>query len=168
MRDRKLAVLIVFLCFALSHAYCQVVALAVGAVSGSPGSSVSVGLSLASASGLQPAALQWTLGYSAADVAGVTWTVGTAGAAAGKSIACSGNTCILYGLNANTISDGVVAVASVWIAPTTLATVIPIQTTGVVAATGAGDAIPASGNNGIIAVNQPAAAPTFAPPPGTL
>ena len=154
MRGRNLTVLIVFALLGLTPAYSQGVSLAIGTASGSPGSTVSISLSLTTASGLQPAALQWTLGYSPADVSGMTWTVGATAAAAGKQIVCSGNTCIVYGLNANTISDGVVAVASAQIAPTSLATVIPLQFAGVVAASGASDGIPALGLGGLITVNQ--------------
>src|SRR6476659_9306685 len=77
------------------------------------GGSASLTLTLTS-SGSQPAAIQWTTQYSATDIQSITAVAGTAATAAAKSITCanttSGHKCILAGLNANTIQDGVVAV----------------------------------------------------------
>ncbi|MBZ5676587.1 MAG: hypothetical protein LAP61_20305 [Acidobacteriia bacterium] len=146
MCGRRFLVLTVFTWLVFGQAKGQGVTLALGAVTGSPGSIVNVAISLASTSGAQPSALRWTLDYSAADVAGITWTIGAAGAAAAKSISCSGNSCVLYGLNANMIPDGVVAVASVLIAPTTVATSISTQISEVWAASGVGDLIRSVGS----------------------
>jgi hypothetical protein len=74
------------------------------------GSSVTLDLSLASPSGSEPAALQWTLDYPAAGVARISVTAGLAATAAGKSISCAGDStayiCIVSGLNGNTIGNG--------------------------------------------------------------
>jgi List-Bact-rpt repeat protein len=154
MLERKLLVLMVFASLVLSHAYGQSATLSIGTASGTPGSTVSIGISLDSTPGSEPAALQWTFSYSPTDVSGIAWTVGAAAADAGKSISCSENSCILYGPNENTISNGIVAVASVWISPTTIATTIPIQITGVVAASGAGDIVPSFATSGSITISQ--------------
>jgi hypothetical protein len=155
MFGNKLPALIAFSLLILGQAHAQGVTLTLGPASGSPGSIVNVNISLASTSGAQPSALSWTLGYPTADVTGVTWTVGAAGAAAGKSIGCSGSSCVLFGLNTNPIPNGIVAVASVQIAPGSLATAIRIQITGVAATTAAGSMITAAATSGLISVNQP-------------
>ena len=79
------------------------------------GGAVSLDL-LLSSNGTQPAALQWTLDYSTASFTSVQVTTGPTATAAGKQVTCaasaSGSTCILVGMNLNTISSGVVAVAT--------------------------------------------------------
>jgi hypothetical protein len=163
MPRRILPVLLVFGWLLFAKAYGQMVTLGAGSATGSPGSTVSVSISLAG-SGLQPAAVQWTLGYSTADVANITWTVGPAGAAADKQVQCSGGTCVLYGLNANTIPDGIVAVALIQISPATPDTSFPVQVFEVAASTGDANAIPASGNDGLININPQLVGPSLTCP----
>jgi hypothetical protein len=78
-----------------------------------PGATLSVSISIAKQSGVAPAGLQWTLNYPASDLQLQQSAAGSAATAAGKTLNCSvtsGSTgCVLSGLNANTIADGVVA-----------------------------------------------------------
>jgi hypothetical protein len=73
-------------------------------------------------SGVPPAGLEWTLTYSAADLAAVNVTPGPAATAAGKTVSCAGGngtySCVLVGMNENTISSGIVAVVGVTVAST--------------------------------------------------
>src|SRR4051794_27262442 len=89
--------------------------------SSASGGSASLALSLVSAGGAQPAALQWTLNYAPADVLSISAVAGAAAVAAGKSITCASSassyTCILAGNNANVIADGVVANIAVTLTP---------------------------------------------------
>ena len=125
----------------------QSVTLSVGDVQETVDGSVVVPIHLASAEGAQPAALQWSLNYSS-DVSGVVFTAGAEATNAGKSLACNGNTCLIYGLNTNTISDGTVATVTLQIPPHTSLLVVPLQITGVVAAGQAGDSISAASVSG--------------------
>jgi len=126
----------------------QSVTLSLGVGQEAVDGSVVVPINLASLGGAQAAAVQWSLSYPA-DVTGVTFTVGTAATDAGKSLACNGNTCLIYGINTNTISDGIVATATLQISSNPSTFTIPIQITGTVAATPAGDSIPAAGVPGL-------------------
>ncbi len=126
----------------------QSVTLSVGVSQKTVGGSVVVPIHLVSLGGAQAAAVQWSLGYSS-DVTGVALEVGTAATNAGKSLACNGNTCLIYGINANVMSDGIVATVTLQISSNPSALTIPIQITGVVAATPAGDSIPAAGVSGM-------------------
>ena len=122
----------------------QSVTLSVGVGQETVDGSVVVPINLVSLGGAQAAAVQWSLSYSS-DVTGVAFAVGTAAANAGKSLACSGNTCLIYGINTNTISDGTLATVTFQISSNPSTLTIPIQITGVVAATPAGDSISAAG-----------------------
>jgi hypothetical protein len=125
----------------------QSVTLSVGDVQDTVDGSVVVPIHLDSAEGAQPAALQWSLSY-ASDVSGVVFAAGAEATNAGKSLACNGNTCLIYGLNTSTISDGTVATVTLQIPPHTSFLVVPLQITGVVAAGQAGDSISAASVSG--------------------
>ena len=150
----------------------QGVTLSVGTGSGAAGGSVAVPINLMSSGGAQTAAVQWSLSYSS-DITGVTFTAGTAATNAGKSIVCNANLCMIYGMNAAPIPDGTVATATFQISSNPSTLTIPIQIAGVVAATPAGDSIPAAGNPGTILVPQAPAlnglvcSPTTLNTPGT-
>jgi hypothetical protein len=125
----------------------QGVTLSVGVAQDMVDGSVAVPINLASTDGALPAALQWSLSYSS-DVSGVTFTAGAEATKADKSLACKGNTCLLYGLNTNIISDGTVATLTLQISPHTSFLVAPLQITGVVAAGQAGNSISAASVSG--------------------
>jgi hypothetical protein len=128
-------------------------ALVLSSGSVAPGSAVSLNLSLTATTGNTPAALQWTLTYPASAISGVTVTAGPSATAAGKSPTCASNsgsyTCVLAGLNANVMQNGVVAVATFTVPLSFLTTSIGV--TNVVAVSPGASAISASGTGASIA-----------------
>jgi trimeric autotransporter adhesin len=113
------------------------------------GGSASLTLTLTTAAGTQPAALQWSVKYSAGYVLSINATAGPAAVAAGKSIYCASGTleykCILAGLNANTIQNGVVAVVNVTVSGTA-----NIAIADTIAASPDGQALPVTGTGGTV------------------
>src|SRR5690349_8204817 len=87
--------------------------LALSSASGASGSAVPLTLSVSSPAGSEPAALGWTFQYPAAAVTAISVTPGPSATAAGKSIVCNASsgmyTCIAYGMNANSMANGVLA-----------------------------------------------------------
>ena len=104
-----------------SSAQSQTASLSLRSGSASRGGSVALNLGL-SASGAGPGSLQWTLSYPTSDVVSLSTTVGAALTAAGKSLNCSPKsgsvTCVASGINGNGIANGVVAVVTVTLSPT--------------------------------------------------
>ena len=82
-----------------------------------PGGTTTLNLSLSSCPSSPLAAIQWTVGYPATSVGSLTLTAGPALTSAGKTLSCTSGvnsyTCVAWGLNSTTISDGVVATVSV-------------------------------------------------------
>src|SRR5207245_8688674 len=74
---------------AASPAVAQQATVSLGSGSAVPGGTVILGVSLTTSGGAQPAALQWTMTYSASDVTGVNVTAGISAIAASKSVSCS-------------------------------------------------------------------------------
>jgi len=129
------------------------VVLSLGSGYGKPGWTIDLPITLSG--GAQPGALQWTFNFSK-DVTGVTVVAGAATKAAGKTLACAKNTCLLFGVNTTTIGDGEVALATFQIAEKPSASVIEIVVNGVVAAEVDGSSISASGKVGKITLLNPA------------
>ena len=119
-----------------------------------PGGTTSLSLSLSSPGSNQPAAIQWTLTYPAASVASLNVTAGPALSSVGKTVTCAGGagavTCVAWGLNSTTISDGVVANVSVTLSGGSAA---PISISNSLGASPAGDAITVIGIGGGVSVN---------------
>ena len=138
----------------------QSVTLSVGVGQETVGGAVVVPIKLVSSDGAQVSAIQWSLNYSP-DVTGVALAIGPAALNAGKSLKCSANSCVIYGINQTVISDGVLATATFRISPGSSALAVPIRITGIVAATSAGDSIPAVGVPGMALL-----APALANPNG--
>jgi len=94
----------------------QSVVLALSSGSGAAGSSVTLNLKLKVAAEELPAAVQWTLAYSAADFSSPTIAAGPVATAAQKRLSCrnsaGSSTCLIWGLNNTTISSGVLATVS--------------------------------------------------------
>ena len=127
------------------------------------GSSLSLNLSLSASTA---SALQWTLSYAAANVTSVSVAAGPALTAAGKTIQCSTGTgatvCLASGLNSTLIANGVVAVVTATLAPTSSASV-PISVGGTMGSLGDGTAsVTVTGTGGTITVQGPPP-----PPPDT-
>ena len=132
-------------------AFGQSVTLSLASGSGTAGGTVTVPISLTSTGEAQAVALQWSFGFSS-DITGVTVASGASTTEAGKSLSCSGDNCLIFGLNSSVISDGPVAVATFQIAAHPSNNPISIQLTSVVAATAGGTAIPSSGTSGTISL----------------
>src|SRR5271165_6038985 len=143
-RLSRLAILAMALC---CIGFGQTAALSLSSGSGSPGGTVTLNLSL-NASVSSPAALQWTLNYSVTDFSAVTVTAGSAVTAAGESISCNSTagspTCVLWGMNAATISNGVVATIVLTISNSTLDTSSSVGVKNSVAASVSGTSMPSS------------------------
>src|SRR6476646_780150 len=121
-------------------------------VAGAPGSTVDLPISFTSGTGTT-AGLQWTF---AMPPGAVSFTVqgGPAATAAGKSLYCQGNICLLTGLNANTIGNGVVATVSVTLSPAA-AGVLSIPLTSPVEALLDGSGVVIKANSGSITLAAP-------------
>lgn len=88
--------------------------------SGAPGTVMPMSLTIASTPGNQPAAIEWTIGYSTA-VASLSVVAGPALIAANKTLTCSAGTgaytCIAVGQSSSAIADGIAATVLVSLAP---------------------------------------------------
>lgn len=135
-------------------AFCQSDSLALSSATTIPGGTASLTLALTSTADSQPAGLQWTVSYSTSAVTAVTATAGAASTAAGKSIVCAGSpgayTCLLAGLNSNTVPNGVVAVIHVTVSTGTSTAAIGI--TNPLGSSAAGNLIPATAAGGVVTV----------------
>ena len=163
----RYAVLFVAIATAQNVRSGQAIVVSLQSSSGSPGTSVSLALTMQAAND-KPAALQWRLQYSANAVTGINVTAGPTAIASGKEITCSstaGSTkCILVGLNRSSIADGVFANIVVQLATNVAAASVPIAVVNTLAASSAGDEIAMTSTSGLISIKaqgrcQP---PTFA------
>jgi len=79
------------------------------------------GLSLHSAPGARPAAVQWAFQYSSSSIAALAVDDGPALAPVGKTTFCAGNSgsfnCLAAGLNTNTMRDGIIARVTATLVP---------------------------------------------------
>jgi hypothetical protein len=160
-----------FCCFAQTG-----VTLTLSSASGSPGSVVTLSLSL-NGTGNQPADLEWTLIYSPTDFSSVSVGAASIAIAANKSVSCNNSVpgvsnCVLWGLNATPISNGVVASVSLTLSSSTLNTSSAVQFSTTGAADGAGASLPALGNGTVVTIQQQPSlngftcAPVSVTPPG--
>ena len=141
----------------------QSVGLSLASGVGSAGQTSTINLSFSDAGGAQPASLQWSMSYSAVDVANISVASTSALTASGKTITCgssgSTTTCIASGLNFGTMSPGNIASVTVRLSSTLSHSSVPIQLTGTFASATDGSAIPASGTGNSITVSQTTAPP---------
>ncbi len=109
-------------------------------------------LTLTSPAGSEPAGLQWTLGYSPADVVSIGAIAGAASTAAGTSLTCAASlgyyTCVQAGLTGAVIQNGVVAVVNATLASRIATTAIVV--TNVLGANAAANSLPISSVGGAI------------------
>lgn len=147
--------------FTALPAFAQQATLRLDSATTSPGGSVNLNMSLTTTGGAQPAGLQWTMNYPVSDIGTVSVLAGANANAASKTVTCaynSGSTiCVLFGVNSNIVSDGVLATATFGINSGTLDTLAPIQVTGVVVTDMNGNVIPSSATSGAIGISQPTA-----------
>src|SRR5208283_3988391 len=108
----------------------QNVTLALSSGVGSPGSSVTLTMSL-NATQASSSAVQWALQYSTADFSSLTVTAGPAAAASDKTVTCNqiaGTAkCLLWGENATPIANGVVANIFLTVSASTVANSSGVQ-----------------------------------------
>lgn len=118
-----------------------------------PGGIVTLGLSL-NVPSVPPAGLQWTFIYSPNDIANLSVSPGPVAAAAGKYLNCAAGfgtySCLLTGINLNTIASGVVAVVSVTLSP--LVTTTSMTISNALGATTAGTGLVITSSGGTITV----------------
>jgi len=120
-------------------------------------SNISLNISLTNSSGAAPAGLQWTVGYPAADIGGVSFNAGADATAVNKEPDCFDNgngtaTCVLYGSDDSPISNGVVARATFTLKSGIAAGALPITLTGAYAVDGSGDSVSATATGGTITI----------------
>ncbi len=102
--------------------------------------------SIALSGGALPAGLQWTLGTST-PVGVVLVTPAAATTAAQKSVACNvQNTCLLTGINANQIADGVLAILTIPVPAASPGQQMNLSLSEAIAASLAGTAVAVSVN----------------------
>src|SRR5436853_7807103 len=110
LAKKKQIMLIFFFFLTLGRVSSQQSSLSLASGTAVQGGSVSLNLSLSASTS---SAVQWTLSYSAADVASVSVAGGPVLTSAGKTAQCRTTSnaviCLASGLNSTTIPDGVVA-----------------------------------------------------------
>jgi hypothetical protein len=106
-------------------------------------------LSLYSAPGAEPAAIQWIFQYPPASVSRLTLDDGAALTAAGKTTICAGDAsahnCLAVGANTKTIGNGVIAKVTAVLTPGTTSASILVK--NVLGASPAGHPIPISSSD---------------------
>jgi len=117
---------------------------------------LSLNLTVTTVPGSEPSGIEWTLSYPAGDVAAIDVAAGPALTMAGKSIFCNHRvgmiTCLGVGLNANPIYNGVAAVVTLTLAPTTASSLLPLPVGATSAVLGDGTALSAGGNGSTVTV----------------
>ncbi|HYL92444.1 MAG TPA: cohesin domain-containing protein, partial [Alphaproteobacteria bacterium] len=157
---------VLFLCVTAAitdRAAAQTASLSLSGDSGAPGASVTLSVSLNSNGGTQPAALQWDFNYSTTDLSpasGTYYATGAAASAAGKSVTCNtvsaGDVrCLVAGINATAIGNGVVATVTFQIAAGTTATSSPVALVGASASDSSGHPVTITASGATVIINRP-------------
>jgi uncharacterized protein (TIGR03437 family) len=109
--------------------------------------------------GANPAGLQWNMTNPNGAAVYETSNEGAVADNAGKSITCTTNsgttTCVIFGINTNTMANGVAATIGFRIQPGTTATSATIQLSGFSATSAAGTSLTLTGSGNTITINQP-------------
>ena len=136
----------------------QSVALNVSAGSGNPGATVTLSIGL-NATTTSPAGVEWTLKYATADITSATTAAGSVATAAGKQLSCKSSagssSCLLWGLNSKTMSNGVVATVALVISSTTKNSSSSIQLVSGVSSNSSGKAITTSTTGATLSIVNP-------------
>ena len=123
--------------------------------SASPGGTVTLNLSLASVTGSEPAAVEWTVGYPISAISSVNAVVGSSASGAGKSLTCSASsgsyTCEVSGMNLNPIVNGVIAAITFTLTPS--ASTTPVTVTNGFSVLGSGTGLTVAQTGGTISVS---------------
>ena len=121
----------------MDPAAAQTPSLSLSGGSGAPGATVTLGVSLSSNGGTQPASIQWDFGYSSTDLSpasGTYYATGAATSAAGKSATCNTISagdirCVVAGINTTAIGNCVIASVTFQIAAGTTDTSTAVMLT---------------------------------------
>jgi len=139
-----------------SFSAAQNASLTLSSGSGAPGSVVALTLSLNSSN--PPAALAWTLTYATKDITALSVTPGSVTLAAGKSISCNNtagvSTCDVWGINTNTISNGIVATIAFSLSAATNDTAAVIQLSNGDGASSGGSTVSTASVGSTITITQ--------------
>jgi uncharacterized repeat protein (TIGR01451 family) len=138
----------------------QTVTLTVSSANATPGSAASLNLQLNTSTGTGPAAVQWTVNAPSPQVQSISATAGSSALAAAKTISCSGNTCIISGLNANPIANGTVAILNLQLAPAASGN-LAIQLSNASAASLQASSIPVTTTDGVVSIPSPSVSITL-------
>jgi hypothetical protein len=152
------ALLLIILPFSLFAVVQTSTSLSLSSGTGGPGNVVNLTLSM-SAINNQPASLGWTLTYSTKDFSQVTLSPGASATAAGKSISCTSPVagtlkCLAYGLNANAMSNGVVANVAMTVSNSTTSASSTVQLTAGTTATVTGSNVGTSTAGSIVTIQN--------------
>src|SRR6185369_11584286 len=146
--------LCLFLCSSAALMFGQTGAsLQLSSAAATPGATVSLQLSLMPSSTIQPVALQWDLSVPP-NVVATNATIGAAATSAGKSLACAGLRCIVWGMNATTIPSGTVATVNVTLSATASGPTV-VRLINLVGASVDDTSVPISAESGIITILAP-------------
>ena len=130
--------------------------LSIGSGSGLPGGTVVLDVGLKTSN--QITGLQWTLSYSAADFTAVSVAAGPAATTAGKSVTCNNSagakTCLVTGLNVDSISSGTVARVTLTISPTITRSSASISVNNPIGVTPENAQVAISGAHGLVMIQQ--------------
>jgi hypothetical protein len=132
-------------------AFSQPVTVGLDSASATAGSTVLLNLQMNATAGNSPSSLEWTINAPVPAIQSITVSAGPAATAAAKSIQCQGNTCALFGLNANQVPNGTVAVVSLQLASSATGNLV-VQLTNTSAASSAGGSFGITATNGMVSV----------------
>jgi hypothetical protein len=131
----------------------QATALQVSSATAQAGTTVQLTITLASSGGAQPADLQWDVSTSAG-ITAVSTSLSQGVIAEGKSLFCNGLRCLISGMNANVMADGVLATLNITLSPSASGS-ITVSLKNLSASAPDGSAIAVSAQAGTIQVSPP-------------
>src|SRR5580698_2484097 len=147
--------LLMFVLATCSYGLAQGVALSLSSGSATPGTAVVLNISLDATNPL-PESTQWTLNYSTTDFTSAAIVPGAG--AANKSLTCTNGTgtatCLLWGLNSDTIPNNVVASVTLNLASSATDPSSSVQLSNAVSADSTGAAMPTSVSGGTVTILQ--------------
>jgi len=146
--------------------------LALSSGAATTGGAVTLNLTLNVPGVPQPAGIEWTIGYSVADFTSINVAAGPAATAAGKSVSCSAgsgtSSCILFGLNQNTMSSGVIATITLGVSSSTSDSSSVVQITQPSASDASGNLMAVTASGGTVSISQPYSVTALACSPNPL
>ena len=139
--------------------FAQTVAMGLSSAGGSPGSAVTLDLTMDGGSSDPAASLEWSVGYSTTDFSSVSVTAGPASTGAGKAVSCNTTagamTCLVWSQSSTPIQNGVVASVVLTISASTQSTSSQVQLGTGFAADGSGTSLLTSMSGGVVTILQP-------------